>query len=36
MDGIEWKRSKYSRPVQQFLRFAERLAAISSDYLVSD
>lgn len=36
MDGIEWKRSKYSRPVQQFLKFAERLAAISSDYLVSD
>lgn len=36
MDGIEWKRSKYNRPVQQFLRFAERLAAISSDYLVAD
>jgi glycosyltransferase involved in cell wall biosynthesis len=36
MDGIEWKRSKYSKPVQQFLKFAERLAAISSDYLVSD
>ena len=36
MDGIEWKRSKYSRPVQQFLRFAERLAALSSDYLISD
>lgn len=36
MDGIEWKRSKYKRPVQQFLKFAERLAAISSDYLVSD
>lgn len=36
MDGIEWKRSKYSKPVQQFLKFAERLAALSSDYLVSD
>ncbi len=36
MDGLEWKRSKYSRPVQQFLKFAERLAAISSDYLVAD
>ena len=36
MDGIEWKRSKYSKPVQQFLRFAERLAALSSDYLISD
>lgn len=36
MDGIEWKRSKYAKPVQQFLKFAERLAAVSSDYLVSD
>ena len=36
MDGLEWKRSKYSKPVQQFLKFAERLAAISGDYLVAD
>jgi glycosyltransferase involved in cell wall biosynthesis len=36
MDGLEWKRSKYSRPVQQFLKFAERLAALSSDFLVAD
>jgi glycosyltransferase involved in cell wall biosynthesis len=36
MDGLEWKRSKYSRPVRQFLKFAERLAAESSDCLVSD
>ncbi len=36
MDGLEWKRSKYSKPVQQFLKFAERLAVISSDYLISD
>jgi glycosyltransferase involved in cell wall biosynthesis len=36
MDGLEWKRSKYSRPVRQFLKFAERLAAVSSDCLVSD
>ncbi|MFY7810546.1 MAG: DUF1972 domain-containing protein [Flavobacterium sp.] len=36
MDGIEWKRTKYSKPVQQFLKFAERLAAITSDYLVAD
>ena len=36
MDGLEWKRTKYSKPVQQFLKFAERLAAMSSDYLVSD
>lgn len=36
MDGLEWKRTKYSKPVQQFLKFAERLAALSSDYLISD
>ena len=36
MDGLEWKRSKYSKPVQQFLRFAERLAVKSSDFLISD
>lgn len=36
MDGLEWKRSKYKRPVRQFLKFAERLAALSSDYLVAD
>ena len=26
MDGLEWKRSKYSRPVQKFLEYAEKLA----------
>ena len=36
MDGLEWKRTKYSKPVQQFLRFAERLAAKNSDFLISD
>ena len=36
MDGLEWKRTKYSKPVQQFLKFAEKLAVKSSDYLVSD
>lgn len=36
MDGLEWKRTKYSKPVQQFLKFAERLAAINSDFLISD
>jgi glycosyltransferase involved in cell wall biosynthesis len=36
MDGLEWKRSKYKAPVRQFLKFAERLAAISSDYLIAD
>lgn len=36
MDGLEWKRSKYSKPVRRFLKFAEALAVKSSDYLISD
>ncbi len=36
MDGLEWKRSKYSKPVQRFLQFAERLAVKYSDFLVAD
>ncbi len=36
MDGLEWKRSKYSRAVQKFLLFAEKLAIKSSDYLIAD
>ncbi len=36
MDGLEWKRSKYNRPVRSFLRYAERLAVRTSDYLVAD
>lgn len=36
MDGLEWKRSKYSKPVRRFLKYAEKLAIKSSDYLISD
>jgi hypothetical protein len=36
MDGLEWKRSKYTFFVRQFLKFAERLAVKHSDFLVSD
>jgi len=36
MDGLEWKRSKYSRPVQRFLKVAERWAVQSSDVLIAD
>lgn len=36
MDGLEWKRSKYSFFVRRFLNFAERLAIKYSDFLVSD
>ncbi|MET3025465.1 DUF1972 domain-containing protein [Flavobacterium sp. UW10123] len=36
MDGLEWKRTKYSKPIQKFLKFAEKKAVQSSDYLVAD
>ncbi|WP_448701620.1 DUF1972 domain-containing protein [Mucilaginibacter sp. AW1-3] len=36
MDGMEWKRSKYSKPVQQFLKYAEKLAIKHSNYYISD
>ncbi|MCZ8168361.1 MAG: DUF1972 domain-containing protein [Flavobacterium sp.] len=36
MDGLEWKRTKYSKLVQKVLLFAERLAVKNSDYLVAD
>ena len=36
MDGLEWKRSKYSRIVRVFLQFAERLAIYFSDHLIAD
>lgn len=36
MDGLEWKRSKYSPRVQKFLRLAERWAARGSDVLIAD
>ena len=36
MDGMEWKRSKYSKKVQQFLRYAEKLEVKHSDYYISD
>jgi len=36
MDGLEWKRSKFSAKVQKFLQWAESLAVRKSDYLVSD
>lgn len=36
MDGLEWMRSKYSKKVQNFLKYAEKLAIKYSDYLVAD
>lgn len=36
MDGLEWKRTKYSKKVRWFLKYAESLAVKSSDFLVAD
>lgn len=36
MDGLEWKRTKYSKKVQKALQIAERYAVKKSDYLISD
>jgi glycosyltransferase involved in cell wall biosynthesis len=36
MDGLEWKRSKYTTLVRSYLRYAERLATLHSDQLVAD
>lgn len=36
MDGLEWKRSKYSAKVQRFLLHAEKLGVKYSDHLIAD
>lgn len=36
MDGLEWKRTKYSGLTKYFLKYAERLAIYHSDTLVAD
>jgi glycosyltransferase involved in cell wall biosynthesis len=36
MDGMEWKRAKYSKKARAFLRLAERLAVLTSDNLIAD
>lgn len=36
MDGLEWKRTKYSEKVKKFLVFAESLGVKFSDHLISD
>lgn len=36
MDGLEWKRTKYSEKVKKFLRHAESLGVKYSDHLISD
>lgn len=36
MDGLEWKRTKYSEKVKKFLKYAESLGIKYSDHLISD
>ena len=36
MDGLEWKRDKWSLPVKVLTKIMERMAIRSSDYLISD
>lgn len=36
MDGLEWKRTKYSKKVQWFLKHAESWAVNHSDFLIAD
>ena len=36
MDGLEWRRSKYSKPVRKFLQYAEKWAVRYSDFLIAD
>jgi glycosyltransferase involved in cell wall biosynthesis len=36
MDGLEWKRTKYSAPVQKLLKMAEKWAIETSDYIIAD
>jgi len=36
MDGLEWKRTQYSKPVRWFIKKAEGWAAKNADYMVAD
>lgn len=36
MDGIEWKRDKWSKPVKLLTKIMEKIAIKYSDYLISD
>ncbi|HFI2692782.1 TPA: beta 1-4 rhamnosyltransferase Cps2T [Streptococcus suis] len=35
-DGLEWKRSKWSKPVQSYLKYAEKIMAKHADLLIAD
>lgn len=35
-DGLEWKRSKWSRPVQTYLKYAEKAMTKTADLVIAD
>lgn len=35
-DGLEWKRSKWSKPVQAYLKYAEKIMTKHADLLIAD
>jgi glycosyltransferase involved in cell wall biosynthesis len=35
-DGMEWKRSKYPKPIKKFLKYAEKLAVNHNEALIAD
>ncbi|HEM6303627.1 TPA: beta 1-4 rhamnosyltransferase Cps2T [Streptococcus suis] len=35
-DGLEWKRTKWSKPVQSYLKYAEKAMAKHADLLIAD
>ena len=35
-DGLEWKRSKWSKPVQTYLKYAEKCMANQADLVIAD
>ena len=35
-DGLEWKRSKWSKPAKIFLRYCEKCLVMNSDYIICD
>ena len=36
MDGLEWKRTKYNKYVQKFLKYSEKIAVKRSHFLIAD
>ena len=35
-DGLEWKRAKWSKPVQKYLKYSEKVMAKHADLVISD